>query len=73
MFKFITEPKYIMKTQTAQAGVVYYANYLKFIERARTNMIQELEHLFSASSGSVYGMKNIMKTILLITLFLSMF
>ena len=27
---------------TDAGGVVYYANYLKFIERARTNMIQEL-------------------------------
>jgi len=27
---------------TDSGGVVYYANYLKFIERARTNMIQEL-------------------------------
>ena len=27
---------------TDAQGVVYYANYLKFIERARTNMIQEL-------------------------------
>ena len=27
---------------TDAGSVVYYANYLKFIERARTNMIQEL-------------------------------
>ena len=27
---------------TDSGGVVYYANYLKFIERARTNLIQEL-------------------------------
>ena len=27
---------------TDSGGVVYYANYLKFTERARTNMIQEL-------------------------------
>ncbi len=26
---------------TDSGGVVYYANYLKFIERARTNLIQE--------------------------------
>ena len=27
---------------TDSGGVVYYANYLKFIERARTEMINEL-------------------------------
>ncbi len=27
---------------TDSGGVVYYANYLKFIERARTNLIKEL-------------------------------
>ena len=27
---------------TDSGGVVYYANYLKFIERARTNLIQGL-------------------------------
>ena len=27
---------------TDAGGVVYYANYLKFIERARTEMINEL-------------------------------
>ena len=27
---------------TDTGGVVYYANYLKFIERARTNLVQEL-------------------------------
>ena len=27
---------------TDSGGVVYYANYLKFIERARTNLIHEL-------------------------------
>ena len=27
---------------TDSGGVVYYANYLKFIERARTEMVNEL-------------------------------
>ena len=27
---------------TDSGGVVYYANYLKFIERARTDLIQKL-------------------------------
>ena len=39
MFKFITKVYY---EDTDSGGVVYYANYLKFIERARTSLIQEL-------------------------------
>jgi len=39
IFKFKTRVYY---EDTDSGGVVYYANYLKFIERARTNLIQEL-------------------------------
>ena len=39
MFKFKTKVYY---EDTDSGGVVYYVNYLKFIERARTNLIQEL-------------------------------
>ena len=39
MFKFSTRVYY---EDTDLGGVVYYANYLKFIERARTNLIQDL-------------------------------
>ena len=39
MFKFELKVYY---EDTDSGGVVYYANYLKFIERARTNLIQEL-------------------------------
>ena len=39
MFKFKIKVYY---EDTDSGGVVYYANYLKFIERARTNLIQEL-------------------------------
>lgn len=39
MNRFITKVYY---EDTDAGGVVYYANYLKFIERARSNMIQEL-------------------------------
>ena len=38
-FNFITKVYY---EDTDAGGIVYYANYLKFIERARTNMILEL-------------------------------
>ena len=39
MNRYITKVYY---EDTDAGGVVYYANYLKFIERARSNMIQEL-------------------------------
>ena len=39
MFQFKCKVYY---EDTDSGGVVYYANYLKFIERARTNLIQEL-------------------------------
>lgn len=39
MYKFKTKVYY---EDTDAGGVVYYANYLKFIERARTNLIQGL-------------------------------
>ena len=39
IFKFKTKVYY---EDTDSGGVVYYANYLKFIERARTNLIQQL-------------------------------
>ncbi len=39
MYKFKSKVYY---EDTDAGGVVYYANYLKFIERARTNLIQEL-------------------------------
>lgn len=37
-----TSKSKIYYEDTDSGGVVYYANYLKFIERARTNLIQEL-------------------------------
>ena len=39
MFNFSVRVYY---EDTDSGGVVYYANYFKFTERARTNMIQEL-------------------------------
>ena len=39
MFKYVLKIYY---EDTDSGGVVYYANYLKFIERARTEMINEL-------------------------------
>ncbi len=47
---------------TDSGGVVYYANYLKFIERARTNLIQELGYslkLISEKYDCHFVVKNI--------------
>ena len=47
---------------TDSGGVVYYANYLKFIERARTNLIQELGFSLkslSEKNDSHFVVKNI--------------
>jgi len=59
MFKFKTKVYY---EDTDSGGVVYYANYLKFIERARTNLIQELDFslkLLSEKYDSHFVVKNI--------------
>ena len=59
MFKFKTKVYY---EDTDSGGVVYYANYLKFIERARTNLIQELGYslkLLSDKYDCHFVVKNI--------------
>jgi len=59
MFKFKTQVYY---EDTDSGGVVYYANYLKFIERARTNLIQKLGFSLkslSKKNDSHFVVKNI--------------
>ena len=59
MFKFKTK---VYFEDTDSGGVVYYANYLKFIERARTNLIQELGYslkLLSEKYNCHFVVKNI--------------
>ena len=59
IFKFNTKVYY---EDTDSGGVVYYANYLKFIERARTNLIHELGFSLSSLSenyDSYFVVKNI--------------
>ena len=59
MFKFKTKVYY---EDTDSGGVVYYANYLKFIERSRTNLIQKLGFslkLLSEKYDSHFVVKNI--------------
>ena len=59
MYQFNTKVYY---EDTDSGGVVYYANYLKFIERARTNLIQELGFSLkslSEKNDSHFVVKNI--------------
>ena len=59
MFKFYLKVYY---EDTDSGNVVYYANYLKFIERARTNLIHELGFslkFFIEKCDSSFVVKNI--------------
>ena len=46
---------------TDMSGIVYYANYLKFIERARSTWVAELgvDQLVLQASGLVFAVRNI--------------
>ena len=46
---------------TDMGGIVYYANYLKFIERARSTWVVELgvDQLALQASGLVFAVRNI--------------
>lgn len=47
---------------TDLAGIVYYANYLRFIERARTEMIEELgldQAALRAETGLVFAVRRL--------------
>jgi acyl-CoA thioester hydrolase len=47
---------------TDAAGIVYYANYLKFMERARTEWLRALEvphHLLMAADTGVFVVKDV--------------
>ncbi len=47
---------------TDLAGIVYYANYLKFIERARTEFVRELgidQTALRAAEGVVFAVRRI--------------
>ena len=46
---------------TDMSGIVYYANYLKFIERARSTWVAELgvDQLALQASGLVFAVRNI--------------
>ncbi len=46
---------------TDLAGIVYYANYLKFIERARSTMVLEagIDQLEMQAQGLVFAVKKV--------------
>ena len=47
---------------TDLAGIVYYANYLKFIERARTEWVRELgidQSALKAEAGIVFAVRRV--------------
>lgn len=47
---------------TDLAGIVYYANYLRFIERARTEVIRSLgidQKAMKSNDGNVFVVKNL--------------
>ncbi len=54
-------PVRVYYEDTDLAGVVYYANYLKFIERARSTMVQEagIDQLQMQQDGLVFVVKKI--------------
>ena len=47
---------------TDMAGIVYYANYLKFIERARTDWVRRLgidQRRLQAETGTVFAVRRV--------------
>ena len=47
---------------TDMGGIVYYANYLKFIERARSEQVRELEidqHAMKGDLGIVFAVRRV--------------
>ena len=52
---------------TDLAGIVYYANYLKFIERARSTMVREAgidQNAMKADDGLVFAVRHVDATYL---------
>ncbi len=54
-------PLRVYYEDTDLAGIVYYANYLKFIERARSTMVQEagIDQLEMQRDGFVFAVKRV--------------
>ncbi|NYS24039.1 tol-pal system-associated acyl-CoA thioesterase [Rhodobacteraceae bacterium 2376] len=57
-----THPIRVYYEDTDLAGIVYYANYLKFIERARTEWVRGLgidQAALKASQGLVFAVRRV--------------
>jgi acyl-CoA thioester hydrolase len=55
-------PVRVYYEDTDLAGIVYYANYLKFIERARTEWVRDLgidQGLLKAEDGVVFAVRRV--------------
>ncbi len=55
-------PVRVYYEDTDLAGIVYYANYLKFIERARTELVEGLgidQRAVKADSGTVFAVRRV--------------
>ncbi|WP_425052121.1 tol-pal system-associated acyl-CoA thioesterase [Psychromarinibacter sp. S121] len=55
-------PVRVYYEDTDLAGIVYYANYLKFIERARTELVEGLgidQRALKADSGTVFAVRRV--------------
>lgn len=55
-------PVRVYYEDTDLAGIVYYANYLKFIERARTEWVRSLgidQGLLKAEAGIVFAVRRV--------------
>ena len=57
-----TFPVHVYYEDTDLAGIVYYANYLKFIERARTEWVREMgvdQVQLKAEDGIVFAVRHL--------------
>ncbi len=57
-----TFPIRVYYEDTDMAGIVYYANYLKFIERARSDWVRELgidQNAMRADEGLVFAVRRV--------------
>ncbi len=54
-------PVHVYYEDTDLAGIVYYANYLKFIERARTEVVREMgvDQVALKAEGFVFAVRRV--------------
>lgn len=62
MIKPFVWPVRVYYEDTDAGGVVFYANYLKFLERARTEYLRNLGHeldLLAAEAGIIFAVRRV--------------